>query len=255
MAEFATKTQADLDKLTGKFDMTSHICDVHSCCWITEEEQAEYEAARSAHEKAGQASLPYKWRQTLGDVDLVIPVPAGTRGKQLVVEIKKSSLKVALKGSDESIIDGKLCHDVKLDDSTWTLGYLLFLSSRLCFGSLFCFFPFSPSLLDDQREIMLHLEKANQQQWWNCVIQGGPTIDTTKIQPDNSKLSDLDGETRAMVEKMMFDNQQKVFHSYTLLLVDLMLCTSKWGSRRRMSSRSKRQVTSTISLSLLTLSY
>lgn len=66
------------------------------------------------------------------------------------------------------------------------------------------------SLLDDQREIMLHLEKANQQQWWNCVIQGGPTIDTTKIQPDNSKLSDLDGETRAMVEKMMFDNQQKV---------------------------------------------
>ena len=122
------------------------------------------------------------------------------------------------------------------------------------FSTLFRFLilflpPFSPSLLDDQREIMLHLEKANQQQWWNCVIQGGPTIDTTKIQPDNSKLSDLDGETRAMVEKMMFDNQQKVFHSYTLLLVfDLMLCTSKWASRRRMSSRSKRQVTFPISL-------
>lgn len=111
-----------------------------------EEEQAEYEAARSAHETAGQASLPYKWRQTLSDVDLVIPVPAGTRGKQLLVEIKKSSLKVALKGSDEYIIDGKLCQDVKLDDSTWTLGHLLFTFVSTLFRFLILFLPLFPFL-------------------------------------------------------------------------------------------------------------
>jgi len=149
---------------------------------LSKEEREVRDKEDRARESAEQAALPYTWRQELGEVDVVVPVPKGTRAKDLSVVLQKKKLSVGLKGQDK-ILDGRLCKDVKVEDSTWTL--------------------------QDNQAVLIHLEKLNQQEWWENVLTHHPKINTRKIEPPNSKLSDLDGETRGMVEKMMFDNQQK----------------------------------------------
>ncbi|KAG4098441.1 HSP20-like chaperone [Neocallimastix lanati (nom. inval.)] len=148
---------------------------------MTEAERDAYDKEQRKREEAEQAALPYQWRQTLQDVDITVPIPKGTRAKQLDIKIEKKHLKAGLKGQ-EPIMEGELCALIHVDDSVW---------------------------LVDNDELHIHLEKYNKMEWWKNVLTHHPAIDTTKIQPENSKLSDLDGETRSMVEKMMFDQRQK----------------------------------------------
>ncbi|KAL2353041.1 putative nuclear movement protein nudC [Cryomyces antarcticus] len=136
-------------------------------------------------EAAEQAALPYKWTQTIQDVDITASIPANIKGRDLDVKLTKTALRVAIRGQ-EPIIDGTFPHPIIPDESTWTL-----------------------ETVPSGKEVAIHLDKANKMEWWAHVVTSAPKIDTSKITPENSKLSDLDGETRSMVEKMMYDQRQK----------------------------------------------
>ena len=83
-------------------------------------------------------ALPYKWTQQLMDVDITVPVPKGTRGRDLNVVIQKKKLSVGLKGK-EPIMAGELCNEIKVDESTWTLGeYVPCLLDKRILLSPFC---------------------------------------------------------------------------------------------------------------------
>lgn len=84
-------------------------------------------------------------------------------------------------------MQGELPHAISTSESTWTL----------------------TTNADNTKSIEIHLDKINKMEWWAHVVTSAPKIDVTKIQPENSKLSDLDGSTRGMVEKMMYDQRQK----------------------------------------------
>ncbi|KAG6022827.1 hypothetical protein E4U40_004333 [Claviceps sp. LM458 group G5] len=148
--------------------------------------RAQDEAAR-AKEQAEQVALPYKWQQqSIAEVNVTFTVPGTMKSRDLVVDIKKQSLSAGIKGQDP-VIKGDLPHAIHVDDSTWTLS----------------------SNPDGTKTVEIYLSKVNKMEWWAHVVTTAPTIDVTKIQPENSKLSDLDGETRGMVEKMMYDQRQK----------------------------------------------
>lgn len=121
------------------------------------------------------------WTQTLQELDVAVSLPPGIKSKHLTVELKASKIKVILK--PKTVIKEAAFHKkIKPDDSTWTL---------------------------EDGHLKMYLTKDNQMEWWKNVVEGDPEINTQKVQPENSKLSDLDGDTRQTVEKMMFDQQAK----------------------------------------------
>lgn len=64
------------------------------------EEREKADAEARAKEQAEQAALPYKWEQTIKDLDITITVDAKYKGKDLDINIARNSIKAGIKGQE-----------------------------------------------------------------------------------------------------------------------------------------------------------
>mmetsp|Transcript_27433 Transcript_27433/g.27828 ORF Transcript_27433/g.27828 Transcript_27433/m.27828 type:complete len:115 (-) Transcript_27433:414-758(-) len=106
----------------------------------------------------GTVDRKYVWSQTLSEVTITIPLPSKLRAKDVVVDMGKNKLKVALKTDLKNlIVDDALTNTIILDDSFWTI--------------------------EDGDKLVLQLTKLSQMEWWDAVCKNDPKIDTKPTSP------------------------------------------------------------------------
>ncbi|CAJ1019570.1 conserved hypothetical protein [Leishmania braziliensis MHOM/BR/75/M2904] len=198
----AAAAQAAKDAAQRKLELEKAQCEVAEA--KARKEAAAKEAAQQAETDAKEAfadtadaprGLPptaangfayekYIFSQSLQEAEVRVPLPAANvKGKQVNVVITSNRLLVGMKGGSP-IVDGELYGKVRAEECMWTI--------------------------EDGKTVVVTLYKANSMEWWKTIFQGDPEIDLQKVMPENSKLDDLDSDTRQTVEKMMYDQRQKM---------------------------------------------
>ncbi|KAL4438226.1 hypothetical protein ABPG77_010587 [Micractinium sp. CCAP 211/92] len=208
-------------------------------------QQAEGEAAAGTKEadEAGPSTLQpnagngadmpgYSWTQTLAEVVLNVPVPPGTKGRGCDVAIGRDTLRVGLKGQPP-VLDGPLFASVRPDECLWNLvdGKQLEVTLAKRDGMQWwrCVVAGQPEI--DTQQVEPEASKLTDLgEWLGAMLCVGTERQGQKLgRPDlcarllgcpdlgadcgGSPLSELlfgaDGEMRATVEKMMYDQRQK----------------------------------------------
>ena len=139
------------------------------------------------NDRNGGENDKYSWGQTLEQLDVTVEIEKDIRAKQLDVQIKTNTVRIARKDGSKVYLEGEWFEKIDSEESFWTLE-----TGSTC------------------KNLVMNITKLpNQDKWWDTVIKGDQKIDTSKVNPEPSKLSDLGGEMRGEVEKMMFDMRQK----------------------------------------------
>jgi len=69
----------------------------------TPSERDRLDKAAKAKEQEEQSKLPYKWTQTIADLEVTIEIPGNFKGKDLDVKIAKNIVKAGIKGKEAFI--------------------------------------------------------------------------------------------------------------------------------------------------------
>lgn len=129
----------------------------------------------------------YSWTQhDIKEININIPIPSNIRGKDVIFKYDSKNVCIQIKGQ-EPIIQGEFCNPIKPDSLLWSV-----------------------EEVKNGKAISVTFEKLDNMKWWDCLVKGETPIDTSKINPEPSKISDIeDPEMKAQIEKMMFDTRQK----------------------------------------------
>jgi len=130
----------------------------------------------------------YRWSQTLEEMVMFVDcAPADGRAlkaKELAVDVKKKSLRVAHEGAEGGavVVEGEFFGEIKEEEVMWHI--------------------------ESGRYLTVTVEKKKNT-WWKSALLGGEEIDTQKVD-STCKLEDYDDGTQAAIRKIMFDQHQKM---------------------------------------------
>lgn len=74
----------------------------------TPEEREKLDKAAKAKEEEEQNALPYKWTQTIKDVDITIQIAGNLKARDLDVKLTKTGVKAGVKGQSPIIEVGRV---------------------------------------------------------------------------------------------------------------------------------------------------
>ena len=128
-------------------------------------------------------SKGFRWTQTIHETSVILPVPEGTRGRDLKVTMKSHMVQVQMKDTSKVLLEGTLQQKIRPDESTWTL---------------------------EGGVLVVTLDKGAKS-WWEVVFNDEKEedkVDTTLIDTKRN-ISEYDDATQGMIRKVLFDQRQE----------------------------------------------